>query len=405
MTQVGRSDSPVIGRVVLLADHSAQHVIAGLSQLDRLLRTLEECFAPALAQGTGPAVVIVWRTQALREDRRSLLPATHQLASQVIPAVPGNTLILRSNVVFRRGGLAKLLRSAKRHPCCTILGPADFPAAAEALERSLGSGGNDEQVWILESPADLPKVERQLVRATGKPTDGLVSRTLNRPISQLLSRWLVQTRVTPNQISFFVLGVLAAATWTVARGTPLGFVIGVLLFHLASVLDGCDGEIARAKFLETRRGAWLDTSVDLLGNFLLPLAIAVGLSRQAGLSAELRSSYLLEGLLTSAGIAIGVFGVARARPRGGRADFNDFGSSAVERFGVPRWLTGLLQGLVHLLRRDSYVFLFVILAVLGQPEWILHFLAIGVAMHLPVIAWSWWTNARIAASLKTSDRP
>jgi len=119
---------------------------------------------------------------------------------------------------------------------------------------------------------------------------------------------------------------------------------------------------------------------------------------------ELRSGYLLEGLLTSAGIAIGVFGVARARPRGGRADFNDFGSSAVDRFGLPGWLTGLLQGVVHLLRRDSYVFLFVILAVLGQPEWILHFLAIGVAMHLPVIAWSWWTHARVAATLKT-DRP
>lgn len=275
----------------------------------------------------------------------------------------------------------------------------------EQLARSLPPVRSDHLVWVLDSPADLQAVERQLVRATGKPSDGLVSRTLNRPISQLLSRWLVQTRVTPNQISFAVLGVLGAATWTVARGTPLGFVIGVLLFHLASVLDGCDGEIARAKFLESRRGAWLDTSVDLLGNFLLPLAVAVGLSRQAGLPAELRSSYLMEGLLTSAGIAVGVFGVARARPREGRADFNDFGSTAVARFGLPRWLTRVLQGLVHLLRRDSYVFMFVILAVLGQPEWILHFLAIGVAMHLPVIAWSWWTQARIAATLKPSDRP
>ena len=406
MTQVGRPESEVIERVVLLADLSAQYVIAGLSQLDRLLRTLEECFAPALAEGMGPAVTIVWRDPTLQEHRRSLLPLTHQLASQPIPARgTGRTLVLRSNAVFRRGVLAKILRSPEPHPSCAVLGPADFPASPESLDRLLGPNGSDDQVWILEGPGDLPKVERQLVRATGKPTDGLVSRTLNRPISQLLSRWLVQTRVTPNQISFFVLGVLAAATWTVARGTPLGFVIGVLLFHLASVLDGCDGEIARAKFLETRRGAWLDTSVDLLGNFLLPLAVAVGLSRQAGLPAELRSNYLIEGLLTSAGIAIGVFGVARARPSGGRADFNDFGSSAVERFGVPRWLTGLLQGVVHLLRRDSYVFLFVILAVLGQPEWILHFLAIGVALHLPVIAWSWWTSARLGASLKTLDRP
>jgi len=401
MTQ-GAALRTSIGRIVVLADASAQYTVAGLSQLDRLLRTLEECFGDSLTQGAGPALVILWQRPDLREEHATRFSRTSLVVPQQVPAGPA-TLVLRTSTAFRRGALDRLLRSGEPHSAFALL-PPETPGDWDGLQTRLGEADDDDSAWVLRSALDVPRVERGLLRATGKPTDGLVSRTLNRPISQTLSRLLVQTPITPNQISFLVLGVLAAGTWTVARGTPLGFVLGVLLFHLASVLDGCDGEIARLKFLESRRGAWLDTSVDLLGNFLLPLAIALGLSRRVGLPPDVRSGYLLEGILTSAGIAIGIVGVARTRPTG-RADFNDFGSRAVERFGVPRWLTSVLKGLVHLLRRDSYVFLFVFLAILGIPEWILHFLAIGVAVHLPVIAWSVWTNARLAGPLKAPDRP
>jgi phosphatidylglycerophosphate synthase len=393
----------VIKRVVLLADESAQYVIAGLSQLDRLLRTLEECFAPALAEAKAPEVLVFWKSPNLLEQRSTRLDASHRIAGQPIDAAPGGeTLLLRTNVIFPRGALARLLHSSEPTASFAILGSQDFPADWEALSRR--AAGRDASAWVLTGTEDIPRVERELIRTTGKPSDGLVSRLLNRPISQLLSRWLVQTRVTPNQISFLVLSVLAASIWMLSRGSPQGFVLGMLLFHLASVLDGCDGEVARAKFLESRLGAWLDTSVDLLGNLLVALALAVGLSRQPGLPAELRGNYLLEGILTAAGIAIGVLGIARARPAG-RADFNDFGSSAIARFRLPSGLGSLLQGVVHLLRRDSYALVFVLLAVIGRPEWILHGLAIAVALHFPVIAWSLWSNARVGARLRAPDRP
>ena len=404
MTLGRGNDEPVIGRVLLLADESAQHVIAGLSQLDRLLRTLEECFAAELARGAPPQVVVWWKTAGLIEQRTTRLPVSYRAGAEPVgpPAEPAQTLLLGTRAIFKRGALARLLGAPERSPSFALLAPADFPADWESLAGRLGPVDSDS-VWTVESSADIPRVQRQLLRATGKASDGLVSRTLNRPLSRLLSRLLLPTRVTPNQISFLVLSVLAASTWMLARGTPQGFVVGILLFQLASVLDGCDGEIARAKFLETRFGAWLDTSVDLFGNFLLALAVAVGLSRQPGLSLELRNTYLLEGALTSAAIALGIVGVARARPRH-RADFNDFGSTAVDRLGVPAALKPAVQLVVHLLRRDSYALVFVLFAVFGRPEWILHGLAIAVALHLPVIAWSWWFTSRTASRLKAQDR-
>ena len=390
----------MIGRVVLLADQSAHYAIAGLSQLDRSLRTLEECFG-----SLSPEVVVYWQRPDLVTEARSRLVVSHQVAGTPLPVRTGEaTLVLRTSVVFRRKVLAGLLRSGEPRATFAVLSPDRFPAEWVALDSLFSDASSDAFAWVMRGPDDAPAIERELVRTTGKPTDGLVSRTLNRPISQRLSRLLLRTAVTPDQISLVVFAVLASSLWVLTWGTPQGFVLGMLLFHLASVLDGCDGEIARAKFLESQRGAWLDTSVDLLGNFLLPLGVAIGLTRQPGLSAGLGGDYLMEGILTSLGIAVGVFGVARARTPG-RADFNDFGSSAVGRLGLPPAAAKLLALLVNLLRRDSYVLLFLVFAILGKPQWILHFLALGIAAHLPVVAWSWWKSTRLAAALKAPDRP
>ena len=395
----------MIGRVVLLADESAHYSIAGLTQLDRLLRTLEECFAPSLLAGSAPEVVVWWKSSGLVEQRQTRLAVRHKTTREPLEPAPGGaTLLLSTNSIFRRRVLARLLDDSRPCAALALLEPEAFPADWKSLHARVSGAPTDQHAWVFQHAGEVPSVEREVLRATGKPTDGLVSRLLNRPVSRLVSRLLLQTRVTPNQISLVVLGVLAVSLWTLARGSASGFVIGMLLFHLASVLDGCDGEIARVKFLESPQGALLDTSVDLLGNFLLPFAIGLGLSRSALVAPELRNFYLVEGILTSAGVALGVAALARARPSHARSDFNDFGSSVIDRFGVPRWLTATLQAIANLLRRDSYVVVFVVLAVLGAPEWILHFLAFGVAMHLPVIGWSWWTSSRALASLKASPR-
>lgn len=400
----------MIERVVVLVDQSAEYTLGGLTQVDRLLRTLEECFAPSLGTGgdRGPEVIVLKHSSAPWEGVETRLPMSYRSANATIAAdVAGETMVVRTSVLFRRGALARLLQSGERHPAFAVLGPEQFPARRERLDQAVGrpSGWTgDESVWVLDSAADIPEVERRLFRSLGKPTDGLVSRLFNRPISRRVSRLLSQTRVTPNQISFLVLSVLAASTWMLALGTPKGFVIGMLLFHLASVLDGCDGEIARAKFLETRLGGRLDTAVDLLGNHLLALAVGVGLWRQPGLAPGVASAYLLEGVLTAVGIALGVWGIARyTRPTSGADHFNEFGSSMVSGSGIPAIFRPLAAGAIQVLRRDTYALIFVILAVLGRPEWILHCLAIGVALHFPVIAWSLWKLAKLPAPVKARD--
>ena len=48
-----------------------------------------------------------------------------------------------------------------------------------------------------------------------------------------------------------------------------------------------------------------------------------------------------------------------------------------------------------LLKRDSYALLFFLLAVCGQPQWILHLLAVGLLIHvLPFIAVATFAGSR-----------
>ncbi len=104
--------------------------------------------------------------------------------------------------------------------------------------------------------------KRLFVLLRSKPHDGPVSRFLNRPLSIRLSSYLVNTPVTPNQITLisFFLAILAALFFT--QDSYVLFATGGLLAQLASIIDGCDGEIARLKFQQSEYGAWLDAVLD-----------------------------------------------------------------------------------------------------------------------------------------------
>lgn len=89
--------------------------------------------------------------------------------------------------------------------------------------------------------------------------DGVVSRYLNRPLSRPAARALARTRVTPNAVTLFTLGLACAAGTFVALGWN---VAGGVLIQAVSVVDGVDGELARARALATRFGAVLDAVTD-----------------------------------------------------------------------------------------------------------------------------------------------
>jgi len=147
--------------------------------------------------------------------------------------------------------------------------------------------------WIdVDTGEDFARAERLLLMRLGKPEDGLVSRYLNRPLSRRISRHLVAMRLGVDAITVlaFLPAVAAGIAFAVASSWAILALAGVLA-QLASVLDGVDGEIARLRFEESSRGAWLDAVLDryadaiVLGGMAWGAAVSSGLAWPAGVAA------------------------------------------------------------------------------------------------------------------------
>jgi phosphatidylglycerophosphate synthase len=160
---------------------------------------------------------------------------------------------------------------------------ATYPVECEPIEEGL---------WQQVSTAtDCVAAEKKLDRWLVKPTDGIFAR-MNRRISVPISRQLIKLPITPNMVSLFTLGVGIAAGALFACGGYWNTLTGAVLSVWASILDGCDGEVARLKLLESDFGCWLETICDYLYYLLIFAGMAIGLIRTSD-----GRAYLIWGVL------------------------------------------------------------------------------------------------------------
>ena len=122
----------------------------------------------------------------------------------------------------------------------------------------------------VDTPEELKRARKMLVFTAVKGTgDGFISRHLNRRISTRISYLLVE-RATPNQMTVvtFALGMLSALF------TLVNLPLAGILYQLSSILDGVDGELARAQMRTSRFGGYIDSLLDRYvdGTFLALLA-------------------------------------------------------------------------------------------------------------------------------------
>jgi phosphatidylglycerophosphate synthase len=139
----------------------------------------------------------------------------------------------------------------------------------------------EEQWQPVNTPEDCQTAERKLDRWLVKPTDGIYAR-LNRRISIPISRQLIKFPITPNMVSIFTLGVGIASAGFFAYGGYWSTLLGAFLCLWASILDGCDGEVARLKLLESDFGCWLETICDYAFYLFLLVGMTIGRWRTSG---------------------------------------------------------------------------------------------------------------------------
>ena len=124
--------------------------------------------------------------------------------------------------------------------------------------------------------ASAMEAERKLWAALGSSADGVVDRFFNRPVGRLLSKVLIHTPVSPNQVSLASILIGVASAPAFAAGN---FVAGALLLQVSAIVDCVDGDLARALFKQSPLGKWLDIGGDQVVHFSVFAAIGMGVAR------------------------------------------------------------------------------------------------------------------------------
>jgi phosphatidylglycerophosphate synthase len=348
-------------------------MIAGLPLLRRIVLAGERAgFDGILVHPrTGPKLPLLAGTPASVLDAET-------------PVAPRARLVLVPANVLPQARWLRALREMPLEPGALVVDPSltavvESAGAAEVLRAAGEAADADDLIGALSrrrAPATQPgdpagrfalggglgarEALDWLLRSLIKDTEGFMSRHVERRVSLALTRRLVGTRITPNAMTLvsLTIGLLGAPFFLSAE--PLYQIVGSLLFLTHSVLDGCDGELARLKFQESPIGARLDFWGDNLVHVAVFGCMAAGWSTAAGSLWP-----LLLGAAAITGTAASAYVVAH-------------------RHGGAAGPTGRLADAVA--NRD-FIYLVLILACFGKAHWFLITVALGTPIFMMLVRW------------------
>ncbi len=255
---------------VILADSPHARVkLLGLTLVERGRRVALKVGARRVFVVDGPEAAAGLRAWDAEREGAALLVirAGDQLVHRplVEPLVRGTQ---ERRLAVGPDGYAGALWASRAHAPEVIAAIVAAPATADReLAQQWLDGERIVHGDIARHPATTPTERKAAVRMllrilVKQDLDSPVSKYIYRPLSQPLTRVLLHTPVTANQVSYFVgfLGLLGC--WFTAQPGQSSLIIGAALVFISGIIDGCDGEISRLRLTSSSFGAWLDTVVD-----------------------------------------------------------------------------------------------------------------------------------------------
>lgn len=347
------SGLPIIRRIVLTA------TAAGYRQI--LVRDIEP-ETRHLLDDTAAGVLTAFDTGARRSRQRvvalpsNVIPQPLWLRSlREMPLDPEKLYVDETTAMVVETERADLVMAAAARSGSAAALLAEL---RDAFETATLPGDPDGRFQLVAGN-DARRAETWLLRSLIKHNEGFMSRHFERRVSLALTRRLANTSVSPNAMTLVSLAIgLAGAPWFLSS-TPTWQLVGSLLFLTHSILDGCDGELARLKFQQSRVGAVLDFWGDNLVHVAVFAAMAIGWSYQVGQAWPLvLGGMAIAGTLGSAAIMFRYTAEDRALAAG--------------ESGTAR--------MVGKLANRDFIYVVILAAAFGKAAWFLAVAAVGTPL-------------------------
>ena len=232
-----------------------------------------------------------------------------------------------------------------------------------------------------QTPIAAARTRRILLSRSGKPSDGPVSRRLNRPLSRQFTRLFLFLGLSPYFASLICLLVGLASGWFAAQPDPASLALAGFLYQFASMFDGVDDEMARINLSDSQRGAWVDTSIDYFTHLIALVGLLIGWLRSDASQVEaLGLIAILAGLFLVLGAVARL--VRRHGPPGEAmllTHFSIWVGKAAQRPGCPLTLR-MANALFPIVRRDMVAFLLMLATFTGHRETLGLLVAFGLGI-------------------------
>jgi phosphatidylglycerophosphate synthase len=225
------------------------------------------------------------------------------------------------------------------------------------------------------------RAEWALIRRMNKSFEGPVDALINWRFSMRITRVLARRSlaVTPNHVTVVAILVGVLAAFLVSRGTWACVAVAGVLLELNSILDSCDGELARLRYQYSKVGQWLDNlSDDIVDNVFIICA-----------GAWLGGVWLWLGVAAACGrwlVSIVTYvSVYRATGTGDIFAFRwwfERGAKTADDVYDPKAITTWLRSFG---RRDTYVFVWMLACLANFPYWVVGHGLVIAAVNVSIL--------------------
>jgi phosphatidylglycerophosphate synthase len=254
--------------------------------------------------------------------------------------------------------------------------------------------------FLVRRHRDRSVAEKYLTEAIRHSTSGPIAKYINKRLSLPLSLLLSKLWVSPNAITGIniIIGVFSGVF--AADGNRYNVILsGALLFQLASIVDGCDGEVAKLTFRCSKFGQYADSLADNLSLASFMTGLIAGFWRQTHSPLA-----FIVGAIMLLGTATTFFWMIRYLKRNTQsASLVTFDKEYLQHLsGQPRWLLTLIRYGKYTLKKDVFSFAFLLFAIAGVLYWWLFIAAFGTMVAAVILT---FLNVREMAAAHGTARP